>query len=221
MEKNEHIRIIIADDHRMFLDGLAALLAGVENFNVVGEAGNGVEVLTLLETVETDLVIADISMPEMDGMELAKQLKTNHPEVKVLALSMHNESSIISSMMKNGISGYVLKDVGKEELLQAVNTIYNGETWFSEEVKSTMMESLMKGRPADNTPSHFKPKLSERETEILQLIAQGKTQNEIAETLFISHHTVIFHRRKLLRKFDAANIAELVKEAGKRGCLDS
>ena len=216
--KQPIINIIIADDHKIFLEGLSSLLNDFKHINIVGTAINGDEVLQLLEKNTVDIVITDINMPGMDGMKLAKEIKKNYSQVKILALTMHNERSIISTMLKNGISGYVLKDTGKEELLNAIQTLSAGETFFSEEVKSTLMESVISGEKTKSSTSLIE--LSEREKEILKLIAEEYTQQQIADKLFISPHTVIFHRRKLLYKFDVKNTAGLIKAAMDKGLLD-
>lgn len=211
------IRIVIADDHKIFLDGLAALLGEIEYIKIAGRTDSGEEVLELLGRHSVDIVITDISMPGMDGMKLAKEIRKNYPHVKILALSMHNQSAIISAMLKSGIAGYILKDAGKEELLRAIQKLSEGETYFSDEVKSVLMESMIPGRTAKHGNSPIE--LSERESEILKLIAEEYTQQQIADKLFISPHTVIFHRRKLLHKLGAKNTAGLIKAAAERGFL--
>ncbi|TAL60154.1 MAG: response regulator transcription factor [Bacteroidetes bacterium] len=211
------INIVIADDHKMFLDGLSSLLNGFVHIKIMGDAANGDEVLKLLDKHTVDIVITDISMPGMDGMKLTKEIRKNYPHIKILALSMHNQGSITSTMLKNGISGYVLKDAGKEELLNAIKALSAGGTYFSEEVKSALMESMISGKKTTSGNSLIE--LSERETEVLKLIAEEYTQQQIADKLFISPHTVIFHRRKLLFKFDAKNTAGLIKAAMENGFL--
>jgi DNA-binding NarL/FixJ family response regulator len=216
--KPQSINIVIADDHKMFLDGLSSLLGGFAHLKIIGTATDGGQVLNILEkNAAVDIVITDISMPGMDGMRLTKEIRKNYPHIKILALSMHNQGSIISTMLKNGISGFVLKDAGKEELLNAIKTLSEGETFFSEEVKSAFMESMIPGKKTKSDSSRIE--LSERETEVLKLIAAEYTQQQIAEKLFISPHTVIFHRRKLLFKFETKNTAGLIKAAMEKGFL--
>ena len=217
MAKQQTIKIVIADDHKMFLDGLFSLLNDFSYIKIIGTAANGDEVLKILDKHTVDIVITDISMPGMNGMQLTKEIRKSYPHIKILALSMHNQGSIISTMLKNGISGYVLKDVGKEELLNAIQSLSAGETFFSEEVKSALMESMVSGKKAKSDNSLIE--LSERETEVLKLIAAEYTQQQIADKLFISPHTVIFHRRKLLFKFDSKNTAGLIKAAIEKGFL--
>ena len=218
IDSNEIIRLIIVDDHKLFLDGLTSLLNQSKEIKLVGTANNGNDALQLLENKEADLVITDISMPEMDGMKLAKEIRIKYPNIKILALTMHNEGNMISNMLRSGITGYILKDVGKEELLNAIKTVWSGETYFSEEVKT----SLMQNRDAikQTVPIDDELNLSGRELEILKLIALEYKQQEIADKLFISPHTVIFHRRKLLYKFDVKNSAGLIRAAMEKGFLE-
>jgi DNA-binding NarL/FixJ family response regulator len=211
------IRIVIVDDHKMFLEGLSSLLKTFSEIKIVSTATRGEEVLKILEDNAVDIVITDINMPGIDGMKLAKEIRKNHPRIKILALSMHNQASIISAMLRNGISGYILKDAGRDELLQAIKALSAGETFFSEEIKSTVMESMIPGTKKKTEDSLIK--LSERETEVLKLIAAEYTQQQIADKLFISPHTVVFHRRKLLHKFQVKNTAGLIKAAIDNGLL--
>jgi DNA-binding NarL/FixJ family response regulator len=177
--KPQTINIVIADDHKMFLDGLSSLLGGFSHLKIIGTATDGGQVLNILEkNAAVDIVITDISMPGMDGMRLTKEIRKNYPHIKILALSMHNQGSIISTMLKNGISGFVLKDAGKEELLNAIKALSEGETFFSEEVKSAFMESMIPGKKTKSNSSRIE--LSERETEVLKLIAAEYTQQQIA-----------------------------------------
>ena len=210
-DKKPIIKIIIADDHTLFLEGLSSLLKDFKDIHIVGSALNGIEVLQILKTKKVDVVISDINMPEMDGLKLAKEIKKSHHDIKIIALTMLNEAGIISAMLKSGITGYLLKNTGKEELYKAITTVMKDETFFSEEVKKTMMESIIPGKKT--RPHSAIPELSERDLEILKLIAEELTQQEIAEKLFISPHTVIFHKRNLFHKFDVKNTAGLIKSA--------
>ncbi len=209
----EPLNIVIADDHKIFLEGLTSLLEDLKEIKIIATAADGQEVLEILEKNKVDVVITDINMPGMDGMKLTKEIKKKYPDIKILALTMHNEASIISTMIKNGISGYLLKDTGKEELLDAIIAVAAGETFFSNEVKSTLLSGKKRSTSS-------RPDLSDREIDILKLIAAEFTQQQIADKLFISPHTVIFHRRKLLHKFDVKNTAGLIKAAADKGFLD-
>lgn len=215
---NKKIDIIIADDHRIFLEGLTALLQNSEELCIIASVSNGQEVLDVLKVKQADVVLTDIDMPIMDGMKLTKELKKSYPRIKILALTMHNEGRIISSLLKAGVTGYILKDTGKTELLNAIATVSRGENYFSEEVKTNLMESMIPGKKSGGSSSLIE--LSERENEVLKLIALELTQGEIAERLFISEHTVIFHKRKLFMKFNVKNTAGLIKSAMEQGFLN-
>lgn len=205
------IKVLIADDHRLFIDGLKAMLEGTPEIEVVGEAMNGQEVLAFCTRQDLDIVIMDISMPGMDGIDATKQLVKSHPQIKILCLSMHNDRNFISDMLKNGAHGYILKNTGKEELLEALHSLQSGETYLGEEVRKTLLNSFMK---QDKLPPT--EKLSDREKEVLECIAGGLTTQEIAEQLFISKNTVETHRKNLLYKLQAKNTAELVNNAFKK-----
>ena len=205
-------RILIADDHQMFVDGLKSLLVEEKEMCVVGEAKNGFEVLEICDHQEVDIVIMDINMPRMDGILAAKELSKKHPSVKVLGLSMYNDRDYISDILKAGARGYVLKNTGKENLLRAIATLQSGSNYLSEEVSKTLLSSFMKNSSA----SHSTEKLSDREKEVLECIASGLTTHEIGDKLFISKNTVETHRKNLLYKLKAKNTAELVNNAYKQ-----
>ena len=217
MTSSKTIKIIIADDHQIFLEGLVALLKDVENIDIVGTATNGLDVIAFLKNNTVDLVIMDIHMPEMDGMELNKIIKKEYPKVKNLVLSTYSSPDKIAHFAKNGANGYLLKNTEKSELLTAINTIMNDENYFSEEVKKKYMNSIF--TPNNNANDDIS-QLSQREEEILKLIVQEYTAQEIAEKLFISQHTVNTHRKNLLSKLNAKNIAGLVKYAIKNGIIE-
>lgn len=203
--------VLIADDHQMFVDGLKSLLEEEEELHVVGEARNGVEVLTFCDREPVDIVIMDINMPVMDGIQASRELSKKHPSVKILGLSMYNDRDYISDILKAGALGYVLKNTGKENLLNAIGTLISGSNYLSEEASQTLLNSFMKtGRY-----EHAMEKLSDREKEVLECIASGLTTQEIGDKLFISKNTVETHRKNLLYKLKARNTAELVNNAYK------
>jgi len=205
------IKVLIADDHRLVIDGLLLMLAEEKDFQCVGEAANGQAALDLLESTPTDVLLLDINMPEMDGMECCRLVKARHPEVKVLVLSMMRELSLVKSLLKLGASGFLLKNAGKEEVLDAIRKVHQGKQAFSEEVLDSLMSSFA-AKPLKPTAGSI-PTISRREKQILQLIVDEKTTAEIAIELFISFGTVETHRRNLLLKLSARNTAGLVKSA--------
>ena len=217
----EKIRLLLADDHKIIRDGIAALLSEVPNFEIVGEAKNGRELIALLVDTPADVVLMDINMPVMGGIEATEEITKRFPDVRVLALSMYNEKSFIQKMLHAGATGYVLKNVGKDELVLAIETVRTGKSYFSDEVSMAMMSSFMSKKPL-NAPSSFSPEiiLTKREIEVLGLISQEMTNNEIADKIFVSPRTVDTHRRNLLQKIGAKNTAGLVRYAMSSGILD-
>jgi DNA-binding NarL/FixJ family response regulator len=209
------INILIADDHKMVIDGLKALLSEEDNVRVVGHALSGQQVLDFLRMNDrVDLVILDINMPDMDGIETAKHIQKNYSKTKILILTMYNKPLFIKSLVEVGVSGYILKNTGKEELLIAVNKIVTGENYFSHEVTKTIMSSF-KGK--SSVPE---VQLTKRECEILKLLAKALTTAEIAEHLFLSPYTIDTHRKNLLSKLNLKNTAGLVKYAIENGYTD-
>lgn len=209
------IRIIIADDHQMFIDGVKALLENEDDLKVVGEALNGKQVLGLLEHEPADLILLDVNMPEMDGIETCKLVKQQYHDIKVLMLTMYNNAEFIYGLINVGANGYILKNTGKAELLDAIKTLYSGKTYYSKEVTETILQSLP--RQQEHKPETVP--LTEREKEVLKLIVREYNTNEIAAELFISPNTVETHRKNLLSKLKAKNIAGLVKFALQTGLV--
>jgi len=210
------INLLIADDHTMFLQGIISLLEQEPNITVVDKAVNGIEALEIIKRGTVDFIILDISMPEMDGIELSKILKKQHPDVKILIVSTHSNVMIVSRLIRIGVNGYLLKNAAKEELLKAINTIAQGENYFAEELEE---KHLMNSSRIEKQVSNL-TELSSREKEILVLIAQEYNTAEIAEKTFISLNTVNTHRRNLLSKLNAKNTAGLVKYAVENGLVD-
>lgn len=210
------IKIIIADDHKMFLQGIVSLLENEENITILGMAPNGKDVLKIVETSLPDILLLDISMPEMDGIEVTKIIKQQFPSVKILILSTHSSMQMISRLIRMGVDGYLLKNAEKKELLYAINTINKGQSYFSKEVTQKKEENNSKLKSENLQITE----LSIREKEILILIAQEFTGNEIAEKTFISLNTVNTHRRNLISKLNVKNTAGLVKYAIEYGLLD-
>jgi len=206
------IKVLIADDHQMFVDGLKSLLEESTEISVVGEARNGREVLEICGEKEVDIVIMDINMPVMDGIQTTKELLKKKPSMKILGLSMFNDRDYIADMLKAGALGYILKNTGKENLLNAIHTLQSGASYLGEEVSKTLLNSFIKN---GQVPQLIE-KLSDREKEVLEYIATGLTTQEIAEKLFISKNTVETHRKNLLYKLKARNTAELVNNAYKQ-----
>jgi len=196
----------------MFIDGLKSMLEEIDGIEVVGEARNGQEAVDLCDQEDVDIVIMDISMPVMDGIEATGVIKHLHPGIKVLGLSMFNDKNFIADILKTGASGYILKNTGKQELVNALSTLQSGGSYLDTEVSSTLLKSFTTKEPS----RHMLEKLSDREMEVLEAIAKGLTTQEIAKKLFISKNTVETHRKNLLYKLEARNTAELITNAYKR-----
>lgn len=211
----KQIKIFLADDHELFLQGLVALLKESEAFEIVGTAKNGQEVLDQIEGLEIDILILDIEMPGINGIEVAKVVKVKYPDTKILALSMYNEKRFILKMINLGINGYVLKDKSRELLEHAIRQIEGGNNYFSPEV---MNELSKPDNQAIKSPEEVK--LSEREMEVLIEVAKGLTSKEVGEKLYITETTVSTHRRNIMKKLNVPNERFLVHYAIKHALIE-
>lgn len=209
------IKLFIVDDHQLVLDGISSMLNGSKEIELVGEAINAKEALSFLENTEVDVAIIDINLPDMDGIELCKAITSKYKKIKVMALTTFNEASFITRFMKNGASGYLLKNTSASDLIEAIITVNNGNQYLPAEVQSTLVSASL---GADNKA--FIPKLTRREKEVLALIVDEFTTKEIAEKLFISVATVETHRLHLLSKMEVRNTAGLVKIAIQKGLVN-
>lgn len=224
--KKEKTKVVVADDHQLFIEGLKALLKDTDEIQLVGEAENGKMLLDLLETKLADVVLMDIKMPVMDGIEATKKVKELYPHIKVLALTMHDDPIYISEILKVGASGYLLKNTGKEELISAIKKVQAGEKFLSHDVSAKLIEQMFSAdQPSMSGGSTMggngrKPDITKRELEIIKLIAQEMTNTEIAAKLNNSPMTIITHRKNLLRKLGVKNTAGLIRYAVQNGLLD-
>ncbi len=227
------IRVIIADDHKLVRDGLKSLLEqAAADMEVVGEAANGREVLALLGKTEADVVLMDVDMPELNGIEATRQLAERFPQVNVLMLTMTDNEQRVLESVQAGAQGYLLKSAGRKELLTAIRTVAEGEEHFSTDLTKMLLQKVQAaGRastapsppavPGVNTPPPKLPvPMSPRELEVLRLIAKGHTNHQIAEVLFTSRRTVETHRQNLLEKTGTNNTATLVLYAASNGLLE-
>jgi len=201
-------KLFIVDDHYMVIEGIRSLLQNASGIEWMGHATDAGSCLSFLEREQPDVLLMDVSLPDRNGTELCKEVKQKYPRIRVLGLSTFNQQAVIRNMMDNGASGYVLKNATKEELLQAITTVAMGRSYLS-------FEALLSLRETANEV----PLITRREKEVLQLIAEGLTNAEIAEKLFVSVLTVNSHRKSLIEKFDAANTAVLIGKAIKGGFL--
>ncbi len=209
------IPLILADDHQVVIDGLKALLSQEPDLHILGEALDGEALLSLVRTYAEDkpVVLLDINMPGLDGIEATRIIRQKHASVRILILSMYNKPAFIKGLVEAGVSGYILKNTGRSELLKAIRTVAAGESYFSNEVTKTIMDSFKTGATTA-------VQLTRRELEILRLVAQAYSTAEIADKLFISTYTVDTHRKNLLSKLNMKNTAALVNYAIQNGFTD-
>ncbi|MEI2823722.1 MAG: Oxygen regulatory protein NreC [Bacteroidetes bacterium ADurb.BinA245] len=200
--------IFIVDDHYMVIEGIRSLLQNEKGIEWMGHATNAASCLGFLKNQQTDIILMDINLPDMSGIDLCKEVRQKYPSVFVLGLSTFNQQAFIRNMIDNGASGYVLKNADKEELLEAIAAVQQGKTFLSHEANLSLRDKEDK-----------MPPISRREKEVLLLIADGLTNNEIADKLFISVPTVNTHRKSLLEKLEAKNTAILIGRATKLGLI--
>lgn len=217
----EIAKILLVDDHDVVRTGIKALLHGEDNLEVVGEANNGKSALEFLDNQEVDLIVMDINMPIMDGVQCTVELKKKFPDMKVLALTMLSEEQHIRQMLKAGASGYILKNSGQQELLKAISSILGGQHYFSKEATQAIMMDMVNDEPKENKIKYDNIYLTDREKDVLKLIVKEFTNQEIADKLFISVRTVDAHRRNLLQKIGARNAAGLAIYAMSNNFLEN
>jgi DNA-binding NarL/FixJ family response regulator len=207
------LRIFIAVDHKMFFDGIRSLLRNENQFEFTGEALDGEDALSQLKVNQADILITDINMPKMNGTELTRQVKKIFPDIKVLVVTMYNDPATINEILMAEAEGYILKNTGKEELVNALTQIADNGTFYSREIMEIMVKSRMKRKATAGT------ELSPRETEIVRLIGQEMSTAAIAEKLFISPRTVDTHRQNILEKTGRKTIVGLMKYAFENNLL--
>ena len=210
-----HIRIILADDHNIMREGLRVLLEQHGDMVVVAEADNGRDTVRLAAELNPDVVIMDVAMPGLNGIEASQQIVANNAEARILGLSMHSDKRFVTKILQAGAKGYLLKDCASEELVLAIRCVMSGDTYLSPRVAGHVVDGLIdrvgaaKGSPR-NTPSA-------REREVLQALAEGRSTKEIAEDLGVSRKTIETHRMRIMNKLDVHSIAELTKYAVREG----
>ncbi|MBY0476629.1 MAG: response regulator transcription factor [Chitinophagaceae bacterium] len=207
------IKILIADDHTILRDGIVSLLQTEPSFAVTGTAGNGYEVMELIQKNEYNVCLLDINMPGLDGIETAKLIKEKKPDIKIIMLTTYNDGEIISEMVNIGVAGYLLKNSDKGELIEAISKVMKGRHYFSEEVENIIFQGLTQHKSSDVVM------LTERELEVMNLLAKEYTNDKIAAALHISYRTVETHRKNIMQKTKAHNLAGLLKYAYSKGLL--
>jgi RNA polymerase sigma factor (sigma-70 family) len=211
------IKILLADDHKIIRDGLRALIGNEEDMEVVVDALNGRDAVSLAKVYNPDMIIMDINMPDLNGIDATKMILKENPDVKVIALSIHSTTKFVKEMLKAGVSGYLVKHCAYEELAKAIRIVMNGKQYLSSEIVGVVMDDYA-STFSSNKNTVFST-LTPREREILQLVAEGLKSDQIASRLFISVKTVSNHRRKIMKKLNLNSIAELTRYAISEGLV--
>ena len=212
------IRIVVADDHRIIREGLRALIGGLKGAEVIAEAGDGRSAVRLARELRPDLMIMDIGMSELNGVDATRQIRAEAPQVKVIALSMHADVRFVSEMLKAGACGYLLKDSAFEELAHAIKTVAGGKTYLSPGITGAVIKDYV-GHLGEARPEGAVA-LTPREREVLQLVAEGHSTKEIAARLHVSLKTVDTHRQQIMNKLGVRSVAELTKHAIREGLTE-
>lgn len=207
----KNIKLILVDDHKLLRDGLRNIIEQRSNMHIIGEASDGREGIKICSKLMPDVVVMDVAMPGLNGIEAAKQIHKAFPKIKIIGLSMHSTKQFIQGMFKAGAYGYLLKDGDSDELITAITTVMENKKYLSKDINQEFLTLLKSGKVIE------KAKLSSREKEVLQLIAEGKSSKEIADILFLSPKTVDVHRNNIMKKIDLHTIPELTKYAIQEG----
>ncbi len=210
----KRIRILLADDHAVVRQGFKMILGAQSDMEIIGEAGNGRDAVELAENLRPDVIVMDVAMPELNGIEATRRLATSLPHTRVVALSMHKDSVYVREILRAGARGYLLKDSGAADLVSAVRAVASGEGYISPAVSSSVLDDYRRHvtNPVDL--------LTSREREVLQMLAEGKTNKEIAGILNLSVYTVDAHRGRIMEKLNLHSINELVRFAVRNGLID-
>ena len=216
---NDKVRIVLADDHTILREGLRALLTADDEIVVVGEAQDGREAVRCVERLEPDLLLMDLSMPRMSGMDAIREIKKRYPDTRIIALTVHKTEEYLLTTLQAGADGYVLKDATHEELVMAIRNVMAGKSYLSPDVSEKVIEGYLVGKESSRSLSAWET-LSQREREVLKLIAEGYKNKEIAEDLCISLKTVEKHRANLMKKLDLHNAAALTVYAVEKGLVN-
>lgn len=217
----EKTKILLADDHQMFLDGLCSLLSQFKEVEIVGAVNDGTQVLDQLQKIKPDLVILDLNMPVLNGLETTKKIRKTYPQIKVLGLTMDNDLDSITEMLEAGASGYILKNTGKAELELAIKQVMAGGHYLSQSISTQLAQNLLLNLNQKKQENNILDNLTEREIEILKMIALENSNAEIANILFISPKTVETHRKNLMRKIGVKNSLGVYKFALKHNLVET
>jgi two-component system, NarL family, response regulator NreC len=213
-----NIRLVVADDHEIFLDGLCLMLGKSQDIDLVGYASNGRELVDLVTELKPDVVLTDIKMPGMDGVEATQKITSQQPGIRVVALSMFDEEHLVVDMLEAGAKGYLLKNAGKDEILDAIHAVYNWDTYYCRQTTNKLAGMIAKSRFGSGKKKEL-PVFAEKELEIIRYICMQLTAQEIADRVFLSRRTVEGYRLKILEKMDVKNSAGVVVYALKHGLV--
>jgi len=215
------IQLVLVDDHHLVRDGIKALIADEKNIQISGEASSGKELFEILQNQVPDIIVLDISLPDISGIEITKRLTESYPDINVLILSMYTNEDFIMNAFKAGAKGYLPKNAKREELLEAINTIYSGEEYYSEFISGIMLKSFIRKSKAPHEDSDKKDsRLTSRETEILKLSAEGDSNQDIADKLNISIRTVESHKNHIMQKLGLRSTADMIIYAIKNKIIE-
>lgn len=209
--------VVIADDHKVLRDGLRTVLQGVTGIEIAGEAGNGRNAVQLVRRLEPDVVVMDVAMPDLNGIEATRQIRESGASSKVLALSMHSDSRYVKGMLHAGAAGYILKDCAAEELALAIQTVVSNRIYVSPGIAGVIVRDYVQYLSGKTAPGE--PALSSREREVLQLLAEGKSTADTADRLHVSVKTIETHRRRVMQKLGLDSIPALTKYAIREGII--
>jgi two-component system nitrate/nitrite response regulator NarL len=216
----KNTKILIVDDHEVVRDGLKNILTSLDNVLITGEAGNGEEAVKMYLTLKPDVVIMDISMPGMNGIEATRIIKEKDPDAKILILTMHDNQEYLNQIIRSGAKGFILKNTDKEELLEAVKTVAAGDNFFSKDISKLIIDNYVRSaKESEKNDTYKEVPLTKREIEVLKLIASGYSNQEIANILYISYNTVDTHRKNIMHKLAIKNTAGLVRYAIEKGLI--
>jgi DNA-binding NarL/FixJ family response regulator len=206
------IRLVLADDHPMIRAGFKTLLSQSNDIEIAGEAGNGQELIKVVGSVKPDVALIDVHMPGMSGLEALEKLHSSYPDIRFVVLTMHEEREYVQKALKAGAAGYLLKNIDRDELENAIRTVFKGGKYFSPEITSILADTIAR-------PAEAGTEITPREKEVLQLVARGHSTKQIADQLGISIRTVETHRINMLKKLEVSNSAELIRKAFELGLL--
>ena len=211
-------KVVIVEDHKLFREGLKSMLADKTGMEVVGEAGDGLEAIRIVKKIRPDIILLDLSMPKMNGISVMKEIKNQYPEIKIMALTIHESDQYVLEAFEAGADGYCLKDAGRNELMVAVDSVLQGKHYISPSISGSVLEGYLSGRKKLKSQTSWDT-ITQREREVLKLLGEGYQNKEIADMLFISVKTVEKHRANIMNKLDLHNAAALTAYAIEHGLV--